>query len=283
MAFADQSLSNAIPEVWSKKTEKVYRNKSVMRGLVSTDYQADLVVGDTVHVQRPGQLEMYDYTRNNPLTLQEWTLTDDTLVIDQQKYAYFGVDRLTQKQSHHKDLLALEVNEAAIAMRDTVDAHLLAHYTDVLPANIIGSLGAPITLTADNIYDYICDQGELLDNQNVFDGERHMVVPPKISNLIRKSPELRDRGTQLVDEVIRNGYMGMYGGFKIHVTTNMAQVSGVYPLMFFVKEFIQFVEQENILEYENPSGYLIKAAKMAKLYGSKVFNPEAGALIYAAA
>lgn len=282
MGYSSQNLSAAIGEVYSQKTEKIYRTTTVMLPIVSQQYQSDLRFGDTVHVQRPGQLVTMDYTRNQPMTLQASSMTDDTLVIDQQKYIYHGVDDFDQAQSHHKDLLNMYAYEAADAMRITVDTHLLGHYTDALAANVQGSTGSPISLTADNLYDYFMEVHEDLDNQNV-EGERHAVLPPKFTNLIARSPELRERGTSLVDDVVRNGYVGNFAGFKIHKTTNMSQVSGTYPLMFFVKDFIQFVEQKSIVKAETPDGYLNKAMAIAKLYGSKVFNPEAGAVIYASA
>lgn len=277
MPFSAQDLSLFNPEIWSQKTEKIFNKKVVMLPLVNRQFESDLTIGDTVHVQKPGNFTISQYTRNNPMTLQQATVTDDTLLINQQPYVYFAIDRLDKKQAK-VPLEALYQERAAIAMRDEVDTHLLGHYTDALSTQ--GSAGSGITLNADNIYDYFCEVNEDLDDQNI-DGERHAVITPKYRKLITQSPELRDRGTEMVDANIRNGYMGKFAGFNIHVTTNMSAVSGTYPLMFFSKDFINFAEQLSVTEFENPSGYMVKACKMLKLYGSKVFNPEAGAVIYA--
>lgn len=275
-----QDLDLSIPEVWSRTTEMKYRKQTVMANIVSRQYQKDAKFGDTIHVQRPNDLTMNDYVRNEPLTRQELVMTDDTLLINQAKSLYFTVDKLDQRQTHHGNLLQLWSEEAAVAARNTVDAHLLGRYTDALAGNVMGTSSAPEAVSASNVYDYFVDMGKQLDDNDVVEGERHAVVSPAIKALIAKSPELRDRGTALVDDTIRNGYVGNFGGFKCHVSTNFTAVNGSYPLMFFVPGFIEFVEQVNETEMENPHGWYAEALKMIKLYGSKTFNPEAGGVLW---
>lgn len=278
-----QDLNLAIPEVWSSVTETKYRKQTVMAPLVSRKYQKDAQFGDTIHVQRPGDLTMVDYVRNEPLSRQELTITDDTLLINQAKQLYFTVDKLDQRQSHHKNLLAMWSEEAAIAARNTVDAHLLGRYTDALPANVMGTSSSPEAVSASNIYNYFTDMSKTLNDNDVVNGERHAVISPAVRALIEKSPEMRDRGTSLVDTVVQNGYIGNFGGFKCHVSTNLTAVNGSYPLMFFVPGFIEFVEQVNVSEMEEPHGFYASALKMIKLYGSKTFNPEAGCVLWVSA
>ena len=43
------------------------------------------------------------------------------------------------------------------------------------------------------------------------------------------------RATSLGDKVIQNGYIGNVAGFSVHVTTNLAAVSGVVNLMAFTR------------------------------------------------
>jgi hypothetical protein len=281
MGFSDQDLSAGISEIWSKKTEMIFDNICVMVPLVSRQFEKDAQLGDTVHVQKPGNFTTQDYVRNNPLELQQATLTDDTLLINQQKYIYFGVDNVDKRQSG-LDYMSIYTERAATALRNTVDARLLSHYTDALAANVQGSVGSPIVLSADNIFDYFCEAGEDLDNQSVIGGKRHAVIPPAIRKLITQSPEVRDRGTELVDTNVRNGFFGKFAGFEVHVTTNMARVSNTSPLLFFEQNFINMADQMTKTKLEQPDGYFIDAAAMLKVYGTKVFNPEAGAVIYAA-
>jgi len=282
MGFTDQNLSNFIPEVWSKKLELIFDNKCVMKPLVSRKYEADASFGDTIHVQRVGDFTIQDYVRNSVMELEQSTVTDDTLIINQQKSHYFGVDRLDKRQSL-VSIMPEYVERQGVAMAETIDARLLSHYTDALAANVIGSTTAPETVNASNVYDLFVEMGERLDNQNIFDGPRAAVITPSIRSAILRSEELRKRGTVMVDETIKNGKIGTLAGFDLNITTNMAQVSGTYPLMFFHKEFIQYVEQYSQLVGEQPDGTFVDAMKMIKLYGSKVFNPECGGVIYAAA
>lgn len=282
MGFTDQNLANFIPEVWSKKLEVIFDNKCVMKPLVSRKYEPDASFGDTIHVQRVGDFTIQDYVRNQVMEMEQSTVTDDTLLINQQKYHYFGVDRLDKRQSL-VSIMPEYVERQGVAIAETIDARLLSHYTDALAANVLGSTTAPETINASNVYDIFVEMGERLDNQNVFDGDRNAVIVPAVRSAILKSDQLTKRGTVMVDETIKNGKIGTFAGFNLHITTNMSQVSGTYPIMFFQKEFIQYVEQYSQLVGEQPDGTFVDAMKMIKLYGSKVFNPECGAVVYAAA
>jgi len=284
MAFIDQDMSNFIPEIWSKKVQKKYDNICVMEKLVNTDYEGDIKQGgDTVHSQLIGDFTTQDYVRNAPKTLQQMTVTDDTLVINQQKYVYGGVDDLDERQSfvNIQDQLA---DRAAVAMRNTVDTRLLSHYADAPAANTLGSLATPRVISPASIYDQFIEAGERLDVQNINpEAERHIVIPAEMRTVMLKSPELRDRSTDMVDETIMDGYVGKFGRFNVHVTTNMTKVSGVWPILFFTRDYISFAKQLTKSYVEKPSGYEIKAITTLYLYGSKVFSGQAraGGTIYA--
>lgn len=269
-----------IPEIWSKKLLKTLDNTSVMVDLVNRDYEGEITqAGDIVHVRTFGSVTVNNYTRNSTISFQALTDPMVDLLIDQQKYFAFKVDDLDKAQAN-VDILEGYVQRAATAMRDVVDSRLLSHYVQVHTDNIIGTDMAPITLTAANIYGYIIDLAERLDKKNVAMDGRHLVITPQFKTLLLKAPEFT-RATGLGDSTITNGRIGTIGGFNVHVTTNMAAVSGVLNLMAFGPDFITYASQVAKLEHVRPTDQFCDAVKGLYLYGSKVLHPEAGAVLKA--
>jgi N4-gp56 family major capsid protein len=276
------ALSNFIPEIWSKKLLKVFDKTVVMGNLVNRNFEGDIQsAGDVVHVRTFGDVTINDYTRDMTISFQSLTDPMVDLTIDQQKYFAFKVDDLNKAQA---DINILEgyASRAAIAIRDVVDSRLIGHYADVDSGNVIGTDLAPITLTSGNIYGYITQLGETLDNNSVPSDGRNLVITPKFKTMLLQSDEFT-RASSLGDNVIQNGYIGNVAGFAVHVTTNNPAVSGVVNLMAFTQDFISFASQVSKVETVRPYNMFADAVKGLYLYGSKVMLPKAGAVLKASA
>ncbi|MEM0952469.1 MAG: P22 phage major capsid protein family protein [Cyanobacteria bacterium P01_H01_bin.74] len=275
-------LTNFIPEVWSKKLLKIFDKTAVMANLVNRDFEGDITkAGDVVHVRTFGDVTINDYTRDMTIAFQALTDPMVDLLIDQQKYFAFKVDDLDKAQSN-TDILEGYASRGAIAIRDVVDSRLLGHYVDVDADNVIGTDGAPITLTSGNIYDYITQLGEKLDTANIPQEGRNLVITPKFKTMLLQSSEFT-RASSLGDNVIQNGYIGNVAGFAIHVSTNNPAVGGVVNLMAFTRDFISFASQVSKVETVRPYDMFAEAVKGLYLYGSKAMLPKAGAVLKASA
>lgn len=276
------ALSNFMPEIWSKKLLKIFDKTVVMANLVNRDYEGDIQsAGDVVHVRTFGDVTINNYTRDMTISFQALTDPMVDLLIDQQKYFAFKVDDLDKAQAN-ADILEGYASRAAIAIRDVVDSRLIGHYADVDSGNVIGTDIAPITLTSSNIYSYITQLGEKLDNCNIPHEGRNLVITPKFKTMLLQSTEFT-RASSLGDNVIQNGYIGNVAGFGVHVTTNNPAVSGVVNLMAFTKDYISFASQVSKIETVRPYNMFADAVKGLYLYGSKVMLPTAGAVLKAAA
>lgn len=276
------AVANFLPEIWSKKLLKYFDANAVMVKLVNRDYEGDIKsAGDVVHVRTFGDVTINDYTRDMSIAFE--TLTDpmQDLTIDQQKYFAFKVDDLDRAQA---DMNILEgyAARAGVAIRNVVDQHLLAHNVDVDAGNVIGTDVSPITLDETNIYGYIADMGEMLDNGNIPSDNRYIVISPKFKTMLLKSEEFT-RATNLGDNVIQNGYIGNVAGFGVHVSTNLQPDSGVVNIMAFTRDFVSYASQVSKVENVRPYDMFADAVKGLYLYGSKVFHPTAGAVLKAAA
>jgi hypothetical protein len=276
------ALSNFIPEIWSKKLLKIFNKTVVMANLVNRDFEGDIQsAGDVVHVRTFGDVTVNDYSRDMTISFQSLTDPMVDLTIDQQKYFAFKVDDLDKAQANI-DILEGYAGRAAIAIRDVVDSRLMGHYADVDAGNVIGTDLAPITLTSGNIYSYITQLGEKLDNANVSSEGRNLVITPKFKTMLLQSIEFT-RATSLGDNVIQNGYIGNVAGFGVHVTTNNPAVGSVVNLMAFTPDYLSFASQVSKVETVRPYNMFADAVKGLYLYGSKVMLPKAGAVLKASA
>jgi len=275
------AVSNFIPEIWSQKLLKIFDKNAVMANLVNREYEGDIQsAGDVVKVRTFGDVTINTYTRDMTISFQALTDPMQELDIDQQKYFAFKVDDLDKAQANI-DILEGYVGRAAIGIRNIIDTRLLGHHADVDSGNVIGTDVSPITLTASNIYGYIADLGELLDQSNIPAEGRNLVITPKFKTMLLKSDEFT-RASSLGDNVVQNGYIGNVAGFAVHVSTNLIASSGVVNLMAFTQDYISFASQVSKIEHVRPYNMFADAVKGLYLYGSKVFHPTAGAVLKAA-
>lgn len=276
------ATANFIPEIWSKKLLKIFNKTVVMANLVNRDFEGEITnAGDVVHVRTFGDVTVNNYTRDMTISFQSLTDPMVDLLIDQQKYFAFKVDDLDKAQAN-VDILEGYAGRAAIAIRDVVDSRLIGHYTDVDSNNVIGTDVAPITLTSANIYGYITQLAEKLDNSNAPQENRNLVITPKYKTMLLQAPEF-NRASSLGDTVVQNGYIGNVAGFSVHVTTNNPAVGSVVNLMAFTPDYISFASQVSKIETVRPYNMFADAVKGLYLYGSKVMQPKAGAVLKASA
>jgi hypothetical protein len=92
----------------------------------------------------------------------------------------------------------------------------------------LGTIGAPLVVTKDNIIDYLLNLNAVLDEQCVPDDMRWIVVPPKFKNILMQS-ELRTAmccsGAGTAEDIVLNGKLpDMIGGFNIYVSNALEAV-----------------------------------------------------------
>lgn len=275
------ATANFISEVWSQKLKRIFDDVVVMASLVNTDYEGDIQsAGDVVHIRTFGDVTVNDYTRDMTISFQALTDPMVDLTIDQQKYFAFKVDDLDKAQSNI-DILNGYAGRGAIAIRDVVDSRLIGHHSDVDSGNVLGTDVSPIALSSSNIYDYITQMSEVLDESKMPQEDRHLVITPKFKTMLLQSTEFT-RATSLGDNIVQNGYIGNVAGFNVHVTTNNPADSGVINLMGFHKDMIAFASQVSKVETVRPYNMFADAVKGLYLYGSKVIHSTAGVVLKAA-
>jgi hypothetical protein len=151
----------------------------------------------------------------------------------------------------------------------------------------MGDAGAPVDVSKTNILDVIVDCGSVLDEQNVPDDQRWIVIPAWMNGMLKKS-DLRDASAMGdTTSVFRNGKVGMLDRFDVYVSNNMSKVTDatttkqVTNCIFGHKKALTFASQMTKMEdLKNPTdfGQLVRGLNV---FGYEVIDPNAMGHLYA--
>jgi len=267
------SEQNFIPEIFSKLLQSKFYAASVLPAISNTDYEGDISgQGDKVVVRTVPAVTINDYAGS--ISTQELTTAKVELLIDKAKYYSFEVQDILQAQSNI-DLLEAASNDAAEGMRVAVE-------TDVLSGVVTGAttIGAQTTITASNVLTSILSMSTALDNLNIPEEGRFIVVSPEFVSLLKQS-ELRQAYLTGDDtSPLRNGKVGMVDRFTVYqsnmlYTPGSGTDSGYTHVVAGHPKAISFASQFTNTETIRMETKFGDAVRGLKVYGSKVVVPDA--------
>ncbi|WP_226001504.1 P22 phage major capsid protein family protein [Paenibacillus sp. BJ-4] len=272
------SVQNFIPTIWSARLNESLKKNLVYGNVVNTDYEGEIKgQGSTVKINSIGAVTIGNYDKvagiGNP---QELDATQKTLVIDQAKYFNFQVDDVDDAQAN-VNLLDGGIVEASYGLANVVDQYLAGFYTEVKAENTIGNDTAPIIPTSSTAYDLLIDLGVLLDENNVPESERFVVVPAWYYGLL-----LKDARFTKDPNVIRTGYVGDIDSMTVYKSNNVPNTAGAkYKIIAGHKSAISFAGQVDSVEAFRPEKQFSDAVKGLQVFGAKCIKPEAIAVLTA--
>jgi hypothetical protein len=279
------SVDSFIPTIWSAELLVSLKNSLVygQAGVVNRDYQGEITAyGDTVKVGTISPITVGDYVKNTDMEAPENVNgTQNTLVIDQAKYFNFQVDDLDKAQTNPKVMQQAMV-EAAYALRNTADQYIANKmYTAVDPSNTIGDDTTPVVPTKNDAYDYLVDLGTLLDEKNVPEEGRWVILPPWYYGLLEKDDRFL-HATAAGDDILRNGVIGRAAGLTVLKSNNVPNNAGAkYKIIAGHSIAFSYAEQINDVEAYRPQLRFADAVKGLHLYGGKTMRPTAMAVLTA--
>ena len=239
--------------------------------------------GNTVKIASIGDVTVNSYTKDTDIDTPE-TLSDSdqTLLIDQQKYFNFVVDSIDRAQQN-VDVLDEAIRRAAYALKDVTDQYLAGIMDNAVPGgNKIGTTGAPKIPTKDDAYEYLVDLGTLLDENNVPTYGRFAIVPAWFHGLLLKDDRFVRSGTVAGDHRLMNGEAGEAAGFTILKSNNVPNTTGSkYKILAGHAMATTYVEQVLDLQAYKPERRFGDAVKGLHVYGAKVIRPTALACLIA--
>ena len=206
---------------------------------VNTDYEGEIRnFGDTVQVRTFGNITIQDYERGNPLAPENLVPVKESLVVNTAKYFAFDVDDLDQTQN---DISAIQgyTRRAAVGMSNAIDAYLFSFYSSALTANQVSSVTITSNTATTAVYELLVDAGKLLDQQNVPQTDRWIVLSPYAKAVLMKSTSYLIRASAMGDQVVttsrlgatavqasQTGYVGQAAGFDVWCSNALPSGSG---------------------------------------------------------
>jgi hypothetical protein len=290
-----------IPQIWSGKLVEKFYAATVLAAISNTDYEGEIKnFGDTVNIRVRPDITINDYTFDMDLAVQRPSSNLVVLQINQGKYFNVALDDVLEIQSD-VDLLNIWAQDAAEQMKIKVDTDVLSYLsttTDIDSHNYgaaagvvtgaidLGTTGAPIKVSANtapaSTYTYVLDlitqAGQTLDEANIPESGRWMVIPAWMATLIKQS-DLRNASIAGdMTSVLRNGRLGEIDRFTLYYSNLLPTLgvsSNMFPVYFGVPAALTFAAQFTKMETIRSERSFSNLVRGLQVYGFKVVTAKA--------
>jgi hypothetical protein len=280
------AVTNFVPDLWSAKLLVALRKAAVAGNLVNRDYEGEIArEGDSVKITSINDVTIGTYTAHTDITVEDIDDATRSLLIDQAKYFAVELDDIEKAQYKKggKSPLDQAVQNAAYQLRDVADAFLLTTMNAGAQGtgNDLGTVA--IHTTKQNLYDAIVDLGVVLDEDNVPEEERFVVVSPSLHGRLQKLDTFVAAGDARGAEVRTNGFIGQVAGLDIYKSNNLPAVTDVAATgglaIAGYRGATTFAEQIASVEAARMEKRFADMVKGLHLYGAKVVRPTALAVV----
>ena len=225
------STSIFIPEIWSGKLIEKFYAATVLAAIANTDYEGEIKnMGDKVKIRTKPTITISPYTTDQALTVQRPSSTTIELNISYAQYFNLALDDVFELQAD-LNLLSMWADDASEQLKIVIDTGVLALVPAGASANNVGSTagkisgnidlgatGAPAVVSPSTVLNYIVDLGTVLDEQNIPETGRWLIIPPWVAGMVKKS-DLRNASISGDgSSLLRNGRLGMIDRFDLYAS-----------------------------------------------------------------
>ncbi len=314
----DAYAGKFIPEIWSGKLQAKFYDNTVLSAIANTDWEGEIKdQGDKVKIRTVPSITINDYQKGQTLANQVPTNSIVELNIDKGKYFSVIADDIDKTQADLR-LMDLFANDAAQQMKITVDSDVLGGLVNQADTANKGfgagrvdggiplgdgnnatvasrrsvaidpaaSAGAGSTSTKRTPLDFLIDMGQTMDEQNLPEAGRFVVVPAWFAAMFKKG-DLRNvyvSGDET--SMARNGRIGEIDRFTVYVSnllpfqTAIADSNGgtgkkAFHVFAGVKEGLTFASQVTKVERLRSTATFGDIMRGLNVYGYKVVTPKA--------
>lgn len=287
--YAPAGTAKFIPEIWSGKLQAKFYKSTVLGEITNNDWEGEIKgQGDKIVIRAIPTITIRNYSKGENLTKEVPLSTPTELLIDKGKYFAVVLDDVDKVQSD-MNLMDMFTNDASEQMKIALDGDVLdgvkaaAASTNrgatagALSGNInLGTDATPRSITKANVLDLILDMGQVLDEQNVPETGRFLVIPAWVGALIKGSELRQAYLTGDGTSVLRNGKLGMIDRFTVYLSNNMPKTGdGDSYLMAGTRDAISFASQMTQVETIRSESTFGNIVRGLNVYGYKVTKPEA--------
>ena len=232
---------NYIPTLYAGQLLVKFYESSVLSVIANTDYEGEIKQqGDSIIIRALPNIDVKEHKKGQVLDHEYPAVSSQTLNIDKGRYYAFVTDDIDAAQTDIKDFISKFTSEASYHMRNEIEKDVLTNITNSvgLKGTVRGiNLGTPMTSSSDadpdpiglkstNIVTKILEMGQLLDENNIPEDGRFLLLPPQLITKL-KSSELRQANlTGDAVTPLRNGQVGMIDRFTIYSTNNVRRDVG---------------------------------------------------------
>lgn len=280
--------SRFIPEIYSGKMLVKFYAATLFGEIANTDYEGEITKqGDKVYIRTTPDVTIRDYVKGQKLEIETPNSNAVDLTIDYAKYWNFLIDDIDAMQAD-VNLSENWTNDAGTQLKIVIDRQILAGMrtsataqTGNTGATGFGATGANARqVTKADVLDLIVDAMTALDERNVPEENRYVVLPPWAIGMIKKS-DLKDAslagdGTS----ILRNGRVGMIDRATIYSSNLLPAgvagglAAGETGFYFGQRHALTFASQlikTELMKSESTFGHLYRGLQV---YGWDVLKPE---------
>ena len=227
-----------IPTIWSGKMIEKFYDATVLAAICNSDYEGEIAnQGDKVIIRTKPTITINPYEAEQALVVERPSSNIVELLIDKGHYFNTILDDVMEVQADLNQL-SMWADDASEQMKITIDSEVLLAMLDQatavenrgltagrLSANVnLGVTTNPVDLVARpdgtnvEVIDLIVGLGQVLDEQNIPETGRWIIMPAWMCAMIKRS-ELRDASlTGDGVSISRNGRLGMIDRFTIYMS-----------------------------------------------------------------
>lgn len=240
-AFATSTAMSGtfIPTLWSSQLAKKFYTATVFSDIANSDWSGELKsMGDKVVINKIPTLTVNRYVVGQGLNYEVPVPSTLELTIDQGLYFAFQVSDVIEYQAK-PSLMDMFSNDAGMQMKIKVDSSCLfnlalnSSYGTPATGNSgatsgvlslaynLGTNTAPVTLTGANALQILTAFSGVLDEQNIPEDNRWLLIDPYTRNLLMQSNLAQAQFMGDSQSMVRNGKIGRIDRFDVYVTNNL--------------------------------------------------------------
>lgn len=264
-------------------TDEQFRAESKKTLLTNTDF--DWTGAHTIKVYKVTTSEMNDYGRSGPAD-GNWSrygavagldATTEEMTLKMDRSFTFAIDKLDQDETQNQlaaaSALARQNREVVIP---EVDA-----YTYSVMAENAGNKPAALALSADNIYTEILNGSQALDDAEVPETGRVLVVTPAAYALMKKCKDITME-TNVGNELRLQGVIGILDGMNVQKIPTNRLPAGFGFMIAHPVATVAPVKLEDYTVHENPPGISGSLVEGRIVYDAFVLDNKVKAIYYQA-
>lgn len=241
-----------IPTLWSGKLAKKFYNSTIFGEIANTDWQGEIAnLGDTVIINTIPTLTTKEYKVGMQLEYEVPSPETIQLKIDKARYFGVNVNDIMEFQSKPQ-LMNMFTDDASTQMKLFIDKDVIyssffdakgawktsesgkdAVWTKNTGANAgavsgcynLGTDTAAVSLTGDNILSYITMLSTVLDEANVPEEGRYLIITPKERQILMMSNLAQAQFMGDPKSILRNGRIGSIDRFSIYVSNQLPRAT----------------------------------------------------------